>query len=197
MNRGLRRIGLACLTVAVLGAVFHMQVLTGLGAFLDKSEPPQKADAAFVLAGDQTGSRVLRAGELVRDGYVPKAVVSGPYGLYGLNECDLAIPFAERAGYPASYFLRFPNEASSTHEEAAMGAQQLRDLGAHRVLLVTSTFHTRRAGHEFRSAAPEITFIVVSAPDRHFTTNGWWHDREGRKTFLVEWIKTVGAWLHL
>jgi uncharacterized SAM-binding protein YcdF (DUF218 family) len=197
VKRILRLIGLACLAGAAIGAVFHAQVLAALGAFLDNSEAPQKADVAFVLAGDQTGNRVLRGGELVRDGYVPKAVVSGPYGLYGFNECDLAIPYAQKSGYPPSYFVRFPNVANSTHEEAAAAAKELREIGAHRVLLVTSTFHTRRAGNEFRSAAPEIAFIVVSAPDRYFTANGWWHNREGRKTFLVEWIKTVGAWLHL
>ena len=197
MNRGFRFVAGACAAGAVLGAVFYTHALVAFGAFLDKSEPPQRADVAFVLAGDQTGGRVLRAGQLVKEGYVPKAVVSGPNGLYGYNECDLAIPFAEKAGYPPSYFLRFPNEASSTHEEAAAGTKKLREIGAHRVLLVTSNFHTRRAGNEFRAAAPEIAFIVVSAPDRHFTKDNWWHDREGRKIFLVEWVKTFGEWLHL
>ena len=195
--RALKLASLGVLAIALLAAIFHAQLLTALAAYLDKSEPPQSAELAFVVAGDQSGNRILRAGALVRQGYVPEAMVSGPYGLYGFNECDLAIPFAEKAGYPHSYFLRFPNFASSTHEEAAAAVAELRRMGARKVLLVTSTFHTRRAGNEFRSAAPELKFIVVSAPDLHFTVNGWWHDREGRKTFLVEWIKTVAAWLHL
>ena len=195
--RALKLTALGALAIALLATVFHTQLLTALGAYLDKSETPQSAELAFVLAGDQTGNRILRAGELVREGYVPKAMVSGPYGLYGFNECDLAIPFAEKAGYPRSYFVPFPNFASSTHEESAATVAELRRMGVRRVLLVTSTFHTRRAGNEFRGAAPELTIIVVSAPDPHFTVNGWWHDREGRKTFLVEWIKTIAAWLHL
>ena len=197
MSRQLRLLGFGCLTCVVLSGFFHNQILAGLGQYLDKSESPQQADAAFVLAGDQAGNRVLRAAELVKQGYVPKAIISGPYGLYGMNECDLAIPFAERSGYPESYFIRFPNFAGSTHEEAQAAVIELRKMAMHRVLLVTSTFHTRRAGNEFRTAAPEITFIVVSAPDVHFTSNSWWHDREARKTFLMEWVKTVAAWLHM
>lgn len=151
----------------------------------------------FVLAGDTYGNRILKGAELVREGYAPKAVISGPEGLYGFYECDLAIPFAVKAGYPASYFVPFPHGAKSTREEAADSAEELRRLGAHRVLLVTSEYHTRRAGNVFRAAAPDLTFIVVSAPDRYFTRTGWWRDREARKTFLIEWMKTIAGWFHL
>jgi uncharacterized SAM-binding protein YcdF (DUF218 family) len=121
-------------------------------------------------------------------------VVSGPAGDYGYYECDLAIPFAVKAGYPESEFLRFPNHAHSTREEAAAAVEELRGLGAHRVLLVTSLYHTRRAGGLFRAAAPDLTFIVVSATDEHFTPDGWWRDREARKTFVIEWLKTGATW---
>ncbi len=58
-----------------------------------------------VLAGDFSGNRILTAGDLVRRGFAPKALVSGPSGEYGLHETDLAIPFAVRHGYPESYFI--------------------------------------------------------------------------------------------
>jgi hypothetical protein len=32
---------------------------------------------------------------------------------------------------------------------------------------------------------------VVAAPDDYFSADGWWRNREGRKVFLVEWLKTV------
>jgi uncharacterized SAM-binding protein YcdF (DUF218 family) len=148
-----------------------------------------------VLAGDASGNRILKGAELVRQGYASRVVVSGPAGTYGYHECDLAIPFAVKAGYPQSEFVPFPNEALSTRDEAAAAAEELRTLGAHRVLLVTSLFHTRRAGALFRATAPDLTFIVVAAPDRYFTPNGWWRNREARKTFFLEWTKTVATWL--
>ena len=197
MKRSLRNAGLTFAVVVIVTAVFHTPILAGLGSYLVKDSPPQKADAAFVLAGDASGNRILKGGELVREGYVPIAVISGPQGNYGYYECDLAIPFAERAGYPASYFLRFPNSALSTRDEAAQGAAKLRGMGAHRVILVTSNYHTRRALPLFQAAAPEIQFTMVGAPDRYFTPNGWWHNREGEKTFIIEWMKTIANWFKL
>ena len=196
MKRVLRLAGLACIALALVW-LFHAQLLAALGSFLEKSEPPQHAEAAFVAAGDISGHRILKAAELVREGYVSKAIISGPEGMYGFHESDLAIPFAERAGYPESYFRPFPNRALSTNEEAHAAAEEFQKLGVKRVLLVTSDFHTRRAGNLFRAAAPGVDFVVVAAPDDHFSPRGWWRDREGRKTFATEWAKTIGEWLHL
>ena len=183
------------LAVAVLASLFfHTQIFSVLGAYLVHQDQPKHADLALVLAGDATGNRIVRAAELVRQGYVPKVVVSGPSGQYGLYECDLAIPFAVRAGYPESYFIHFEHDAHSTQEEAANSAAELKRLGARHVLLVTSDYHTRRAGKILRAAAPDVEFTVVAAPDLYFSAGGWWHNREGRKTFLFEWEKTVADW---
>jgi uncharacterized SAM-binding protein YcdF (DUF218 family) len=181
----------------LLAILLHARILTAFGSYLDQSGPPEKADVAFVLAGDATGRRILKGAELVREGYAPRVVVSGPAGNYGYFECELAIPFAVKAGYPESEFLPFPNQAHSTREEASAAAVELRSLGAHRVLLVTSSYHTRRAGVDFRSAAPDLTFIVVAAADDNFTPDGWWHNREARKTFVFEWLKTAATWFKI
>jgi uncharacterized SAM-binding protein YcdF (DUF218 family) len=177
----------------VLVVLLHGPIFGALGAYLVQDEPPQHADVAFVLAGDGTGNRIFKAAQLVRDGYAPKVIVSGPV-IYGQHECDLAIAMAERAGYPAAYFQHFEHEAHSTAEEAQDAASLLRSMGARHVLLVTSDFHTRRAKKMFRAAMPDITFEVVAARDEHFTPRAWWRDREGRKTFLIEWMKTVASW---
>jgi uncharacterized SAM-binding protein YcdF (DUF218 family) len=183
--------------VLLLALVLHARILTALAEYLDQSGPPEKADIAFVLAGDASGRRILKGAELVRQGYAPRLVVSGPAGNYGYYECDLAIPFAVKAGYPESEFIPFPNHARSTRDEAAAAAVELRGLGAHRVLLITSLYHTRRAGGDFRAAAPDLTFIVVAASDENFTPQAWWHNREARKTFAIEWLKTGASWLKM
>jgi uncharacterized SAM-binding protein YcdF (DUF218 family) len=72
---------------------------------------------------------------------------------------------------------------------------ELRKLNAHQVEIVTSNFHTRRAGNIYRSRAGDLVFHLVAAPDPNFSAGGWWKNREGRKTFLVEWEKTVATWL--
>lgn len=154
MKRALRITGLALASAVLLAALFHTQALKALGAYLERDSPPAQADVAFVLGGDAYGRRILTGANLVRQGYVPQAVISGPAGYYGSYECDLAIPFAVKAGYPASYFLRFPNDAHSTREEAAEAAVEFHKLGVRRVLLVTSNYHTRRAGTLFERLRP-------------------------------------------
>jgi uncharacterized SAM-binding protein YcdF (DUF218 family) len=175
--------------------IFHAQILGALGGYLVKDDPPQKADAALVLAGDGWGNRILAAAQLKRDGYVPKVLVSGPDGAYGLHESDLAIPFAVKHGYPGSYFVPMIHSGRSTRLEALALLPEIRRQGIRRLLLVTSNFHTRRAGRIFHDLAPDLTIIVVGAPDQDFTPNGWWHTREGQKTFATEWEKTVAGWL--
>jgi len=180
--------------MAILIVLFHNALFGAVGAYLVNAGPPEKADVALVLAGDPFGNRILKAGELVRQGYVPRAMVSGPSGQYGSYECDLAIPFAVRAGYPAEYFIHVEHDGRSTAEEAVAIIPVIRKSGAHRVLLVTSDYHTRRAGRIFRRAAPDLDFRVVAAPDTEFSADNWWHTRQGRKVALYEWMKTVGNW---
>lgn len=179
--------------VLLLGGLVAMResCFRALGAFLVQAGEPAKADVAVVLAGDWRGLRVLRGGELVKAGYVPVALVDGPLAHYGMYECDLAIPFAVKQGYPETAFLRFPIQATSTDEEARLVVAELHRRGWKRFLLVTSNYHTRRAGRIFRKHIAGLDMTVVAAPDAAFSVNGWWKSREGRKTFAFEWMKTV------
>jgi uncharacterized SAM-binding protein YcdF (DUF218 family) len=169
--------------------------LSALGGYLIHDEAPVQADIIVVLAGDYFGNRILTAADLVRRGLAPKALVSGPGDVYGVYESELAVAFAVRHGFPESYFLPFPNDARSTAAEADVVIPELRKLHAHRIEIVTSNFHTRRAGNIYRSRAGDMEFHLTAAPDPYFSAGGWWKNREGRKIFLVEWEKTVATWL--
>jgi uncharacterized SAM-binding protein YcdF (DUF218 family) len=183
----------------LLAAITSQLWLAGLGRYLVRAEGPVPADMVVVLAGDYSGNRILTAGDLVRRGFASQALISGPSGAYGLHETDLAIPFAVRHGYPESYFVALPNDGKSTREEAADVLAELNKRHAHRIDIVTSDYHTRRAGNIYRASAskfaPGFEIHMVAAPDLYFTPDGWWKNREGRKTFLLEWMKTVATWL--
>jgi len=191
VKRTARILLLVLVAIVVLGLLFRETILAAMGSYLVKADAPQKADIGLVLAGDGEGNRILTAAQLARQGYISQILVSGPSGIYGQYECDLAIPFAVKAGYPESYFLHFENNARSTQEEARDAIARLRQLGVHRVLLVTSDYHTRRSGKIYRTAAPDLQFIVVAAPDTYFTAGGWWRSRQGEKIAFNEWLKTL------
>ncbi len=175
----------------VLLAATHVWWLTALGRGLVRSEEPVRADVAVVLGGDYYGHRILTASELVRAGYVPRVLVSGPMGFYGHFECDLAVAFAVRFGYPVQWYIRFPNAATSTSDEARLIVPELRRRGVRRFLLVTSNFHTARAARLFRRAGSDLEMRVVAAPDEYFQPETWWRSRQARKTVFLEWSKTA------
>ena len=168
-----------------------------MGGFLVNSDDPAKADIVVVLAGDYNGNRVLKAAELVRQGFAPRVLVSGPSLYLQSHESEFAIPFALKRGYPAEYFVPFPNYVTSTRAESRVIVRYLRYMGIRRYLLVTSDYHTRRAGKLFRKAGPDLEVRVIAAPDADFHADGWWKTRQGRKQFFFEWAKTVGELLEL
>jgi uncharacterized SAM-binding protein YcdF (DUF218 family) len=195
--RGRARWFLAAAGLILIVVVSHRYWLGVLGGYLIHDEAPAPADMVVVLAGDYLGNRIITAANLVRRGLAPKVLVSGPGNVYGEYESDLAIAFAVRHGFPQSYFVPFPNDSMSTAAEADAIIPELRKLHARRIDIVTSNFHTRRAGDIYRSRAPDMEFHLIGAPDLYFTADGWWRHREGRKTFLMEWEKTVATWLHM
>src|SRR5262249_48163531 len=153
------------------------------------------AAIAIVLAGDGYGDRIKKGGDMVRQGYAPVALISGPSGEYGYYECDLAIPFTGKARYSRSFFEHAHHDPKSKQEEALALLPLVREKGAKVVLLVTSDYHTRRAAKIFRAAAPNVKFVVVAAPGPEFSPGGWWRNRQGRKIAFNEWTKTIAEWV--
>jgi uncharacterized SAM-binding protein YcdF (DUF218 family) len=190
-------LGLALLLLLAAAAVAHPLWLAALGRWLVRAEPPVPADAVLVLAGDYSGHRILKGAELVRQGFAPRAFVSGPAGHYGAHECDLAIPFAVARGYPAGYFVPLPHSGRSTREEAQLLLPELRRRGVRKLLVVTSDYHTRRAGTLFRRFASGMDIVIVAETDTGFDPGRWWKTREGRKCVFYEFTKIAADRLNL
>jgi len=178
--------------------IFRVALLTWVGSLLVEDDGPRKAQAIVVLGGDDYGMRVLKAAQLAQAGYAPFAIIDGNPMLLG-NSADMTIAYAEQKGYPGSLFhpLRLPPSVNSTVSEAIYLGQYLREHGIHQILLVTSNYHTHRAAYLMRREDPKIETTVVAAPDPYFSPDTWWKTREGERTFLLEWTKTLAAWLRI
>lgn len=185
---------LLLLALAIAAWFVRTYIWTALGSALVENDGPQKAQAIVVLGGDDHGTRIIKAAQLAQAGYAPYVLVSGPLSLLG-HESDDTIEYARREGFPDSLFRPLPNDTDSTRSEAKFIGNYLRGHGIHKILLVTSSFHTRRAAHLMRHENPGLQVDVVPAPDPNFTPDGWWKSRSGEKIFLIEWIKTVATWL--
>lgn len=167
------------------------RMLSSVGTVLDAGEAPQRGDAALVLAGGWTGERVLKAAEVAKQGLVPYVLFSSPSDYYETQECQFEIGLARKHGYTAQQFECAPTQGRSTQEEAVSMVAELRRRRLHTILLVTSDYHTRRSAGIYRRIAPELQFIVVSAPSPRFHLDRWYENREGQKTVFYEWTKLV------
>jgi uncharacterized SAM-binding protein YcdF (DUF218 family) len=185
------------LIVAFALILLHPLWLAAMGRYLVRAEAPVKAGLIVVPAGDYFGNRVLKACDLMKAGYAPAALVSGPCCYYGRHESDLAIAFAERRGCPADRLISFPNNATNTVDEAAAIVAELRRRNIGSFLVVTSNYHTRRTGRAYARFADPSGFRLVAAPDRYFRPEDWWRDRESQKVVFFEWSKTVATWIGL
>ena len=132
------------LLVAVLACyLFPQQVLT-----VDSG--PVKADAMVLLGG--TGmERPERAAELFKQGEAPEILVCGE------GDCVSNEKLLEQNGVTnAAIFLEC--KSHTTRENAEFSIPMLHALGAKRVIIVTSWYHSRRALACFEHYAPDLKF---------------------------------------
>ena len=183
-------ISVVCLlAIPVLGHELRLHA----GRFLVCSGPVQPADLILVLGGDFYGPRVLKAADLAVQGYAPLVLISGPPYQRGRSEAEFAIDFLTSKGYPRRLFQAFGHHAGSTVAEATVVGAELKRRQVHRVILVTASYHSRRADIAFRLFCPGIHFISVSAPDPHYDPEHWWTDLDSRRLFFSECKKIVGT----
>ena len=189
------------LSIALIVTVASWFVADNAGRALvvDRS---QHADLIVVLAGDLEDVRSRYAFALLRAGYAPELVLDAPdwieYGrrLPDVAESYLAQALPDQAGrFHVCRFLK-----NSTQQELL----EVRDCidravpNARSAMIVTSSFHTRRALSVAQRVMPQYRWCVASVPDSRFDAH-WWRKREWAKTMIMEWQKllwwtTVERW---
>ena len=112
------------------------------------------ADVIVVLGGDGP-PRAKHAAALFRAGLAPRVLISG------FGDCDYIRRLMIERGVPREA-IAGECSSRSTIENAAFSASILVAMGARSVLLVTSSFHTRRALASFQRVMPQINWM--SAP---------------------------------
>ena len=152
---------------------------------------PQKSDAMVVLAGE-TSARPAHALELLRQGMAPRLFLDAEAGepIYDQPLTDIAQKYVntlpERNSVSVCAIV-----GRSTAAETEDVARCLRPVGAHRVLIVTSEYHSRRALMIFSRRLPQYQWSVASARNPTLFGAAWWSNREWAKVILNEWMKLI------
>ena len=169
----------------------HRPLLRAAAGFWIVQDHLEPAEVIIVIGDDDFAAhRSTEAAALFRAGWAPQVVVSGrmlrPYA----SIADFMARDLESQGVPASAIVRFSHKANNTLEEAENLRVLVAQKGWHRILLVTSNYHTRRARYIFRHVlSGDVSLEVRGAADPEFEPRTWWESQQGGKIFLQE---TVG-----
>jgi uncharacterized SAM-binding protein YcdF (DUF218 family) len=166
--------------------------LNWFGHFLVDTDRLDQADLILVMGGDFWGPRVLKAAELGNAGLAPLVLISGP-PYNGRPEGELAVEFLVQHGYPKELFAVFGHLEPSTFGEVIVLRSELARRHAKRVIVVTSSYHSRRCAILFHLICPGIRFQSAPAPDAHYHAEDWWDDPPVRDLFFSEWEKILGS----
>jgi uncharacterized SAM-binding protein YcdF (DUF218 family) len=175
----------------VLFLVVILAALASQAARFLVVDEPEKSDAIVVLAGE-TNVRPARAVELLRQGVAPHVFLDAEERdlIYDQRLTDIARKYVNRLG-EANRVSVCPIVGYSTIAEADDVSRCLQSLGAHRVLIVTSEFHTRRALTIFRHRLPQYQFNAAAARNPAQFGEAWWTNREWAKVTFDEWLKML------
>ena len=173
-----------------------------------KIEDLPAADAVVLLGGGaqasryevagvhlaQAGDRLVMAAELMRLGKAPVLLLGGNVGpLDGryVVEAEIAKGLLTRWGVPAEAMIPLGGNAD-THDEATDVRALATERGWHRVLLVTSANHMRRAAATFRQMGIEVTPV----PCNFLTSVGSGDVPFAPSVPGTDGFVKMGVWLH-
>jgi uncharacterized SAM-binding protein YcdF (DUF218 family) len=123
-------------------------------------------------------------------------------GVRSMSLTDRNRDTAIQLGVPPAAIQVLHRAGGSTFDEAAQVLHHLEAHGIHSIVLVTSKFHTRRAGLVYRQLAGDRLAIAVrAARDDGFEPDSWWHNRVSTRRLVIEYQKLliyflVDEWRH-
>jgi len=163
---------------------------------------PQHVDVAVVLQGSVAGenARIAGAVTLLKLGVANQLVLSVPKESYwGESPIPAATRYVQtRYGPEAGAHLEFCEtdpEVNSTEDEAKALTPCLTQHGWRSIAVVTSDYHTRRAGLIWRKVVrkqyPSAKVWIHGVNDPEFSAQTWWRRRIYAKTAFLEYTKLV------
>jgi uncharacterized SAM-binding protein YcdF (DUF218 family) len=142
----------------------------------------QPADAIIAISGGDTFARTDEAIKLYKNGWAPRIVFAGAaQDKKGPSNALVMKNHAEKLGIPSEDII-IEESSVNTEENAKNTADYIKSNKLQQIIIVTSAYHQRRAGLEFkRQIGNEVAIVNHPVPhDKqwakqwYFTFSGWW-----------------------
>jgi uncharacterized SAM-binding protein YcdF (DUF218 family) len=164
--------------------------------------PPGHVDAAIVLQGSIAAEKARIAGAipLLQRGVADRILLSVPRESYwGQSIPPVARDYLQR-NYGSELaarvdFCETSGDVNSTAQEAQASGQCIREHHWQSVVIVSSDYHTRRAGMLWRKTYrhdPGMRIWIVGVADPEFQ-QPWWRHRQSAKVWVMESAKLAWA----
>ena len=199
------------LIIFVLAVVIVLIVLAvpRMGHILVVDDPLEEADIIVVLMGS-VPDRVLEAADVYLEGFARELVLVQSFmeaedelaarGVFIPGHAELVRDAAVQMGVPENRITILPGGAKSTKDEALVIRDYLEEnRNVEKVILVTSSFHSRRTKiifeRFFGDLEQEVMCLSRASSYDTFQAKRWWGDRESAKLVVLEYVKLAYFYL--
>ncbi len=200
------RRAILCSAILALLLLAAVEVFRGLGSWLVKEDPLEPADAIVVLSGSMP-YRAVEAAQIYRQGLARQVWLtrpSGPgedlqrLGLEYTDEETYNAEVLEKLGVPANSIHVLPDEIVNTQDEVLLIANELRQTGRSRAIIVTSPPHTRRVRALWKVLVGKNPRAVIRySRTEPYDARYWWHNTRDSLAVIRETLGLLNVWAGL
>lgn len=155
----------------------------------------ETADAIVAISGGDTTARTNEAIKLYKEGWAPLLIFSGAAAdKTGPSNALTMERMALAEGVPQSNIL-LDQSSVNTAENATDTNQIFMSHGIQSIILVTSSYHQRRASIEFKRLAPTVSLRNHPVATDDQWSPWWWLTPEGWYLAVSELIKIIAFYV--
>jgi len=190
MTDRLRKGGISCGLLLLFGMIILVLFLVSVGAYLSVGDRVQPVDAIVVLSGDE-GDRVIEAADWFLKGYGQYLIITktdneeiGEQKTYSEKLMRIAVI----QGVPQDSILFSEGMAGNTFEEAQAVLELVKIRNIRSILIITDTFHTRRAKLIFNRVfeGEDIEISIHGLKNSWYKPYNWFLSKDGWKQTISE-----------
>lgn len=201
MKIWLKIILIVILVILALSATAYwlrVPLMTTMARLLIIDDPLQPAEIIYILNGE-VNTRPFHAAQLFERDLASQIVIpreeDGPASEIGLypNGTDVSVNILQEEGVPEENIIVVEVEGgvTSTYDEAIILRDYIEANNIESVIVVTSSFHTRRSQWIFQKVLTDgnIQFQMSAAPQWKFDETDWWQEEMGMVMLANEYLK--------
>ncbi len=179
----------------------RIDILKGIGNYLDDGEEAVPAQRIFVLGGGSY-DRGSKAARLWYQGFAPQIICTGDYisgtvKTLGFDYTEAEITRMRVLSFDIDSNLVIPYSfGSSTMEESDLILALCKKEKWNKIIIVSDVFHTKRIRNVFEKKYLKegIQTIIIGAPSSRYKEDNWWNYERGLIMVNNEYLKHLYYW---